>query len=280
MRSQPVRSRDVLLTGAAGGLGAATADRLVADGWRVFAADLTAPPARTGVVPLVLDVTDEQSVAAAVAQVAEQSTGLGGVVHFAGILRAGALLDFTADELGQVVDVNVLGAHRVNRAAFDLVRAGKGRIVLLSSETGLQSGAPFNGSYALSKHAVEAYGDSLRRELMFLGVPVIKVQPGPFRTDMVETVVARFEAAAARSEHFGEILTAMLPQLPREQAKAHEPAELAAVISHALSVKRWKASYPVHPDRTRMALDRLPPRAADRVIRTGVQVLRRLPRRG
>jgi NAD(P)-dependent dehydrogenase (short-subunit alcohol dehydrogenase family) len=267
-------SRDVLVTGAAGGLGAATCRALLADGWRVFAADLAAP-AVDGVVPLVMDVTDQASVDAAVAEVRRATDRLGGVLHFAGILRAGALVDYTAEQLAQVLDVNLLGAHRVTRATLDLVRAGRGRIVLLSSETGVQTAAPFNGSYAVSKHAVEAYGDSLRRELAFLGIPVIKLQPGPFRTDMVETVVARFEAAAARSELFGDIQRSMLSILPREQAKAREPEVLAEVAVRVLTEKRWRPAYLVHPDRTRMLLERLPVRVADRVVHLGISVMRR-----
>jgi NAD(P)-dependent dehydrogenase (short-subunit alcohol dehydrogenase family) len=264
----------VLVTGASGGLGAATCEALLAAGWQVFAADLTAP-AIEGVVPLVLDVTDQASIDAAIISVRSHTDRLGGVIHFAGILRAGALLDFSADELARVLDVNVLGAHRVTRATIDLVRAGKGRIILLSSETGVQAGAPFNGSYAMSKHAVEAYGDSLRRELAFLRVPVIKLQPGPFRTDMVESVVARFEAAADRSEHFGDVIRSMLPLLPREQVKAHEPAVLAAVAVQALTEKRWRPAYLVRPDRTRMLLEHLPVRAADRLIHLGISAMGR-----
>src|SRR5699024_11538306 len=61
-----------------------------------------------------------------------------------------------------------------------------------SSETGPQHGMPMNGPYAMSKHAVEAYADSLRRELMFLGIDVVLVQPGPFRTGMTASIRRRF----------------------------------------------------------------------------------------
>jgi 2-keto-3-deoxy-L-fuconate dehydrogenase len=83
--------RDVLVTGAGRGLGAATTTRLVADGWRVFAADLEPPAAAAGVVPLRMDVTDQGSVDEAVAAVQGQAGALGGVVHFAGLLRVGSL---------------------------------------------------------------------------------------------------------------------------------------------------------------------------------------------
>jgi NAD(P)-dependent dehydrogenase (short-subunit alcohol dehydrogenase family) len=268
-------TRDVLITGAAGGLGAATTRLLVDAGWRVFAADLVPPPAGPGIVPVQLDVTDDASVARALAEVGAASSGLAGVVTFAGILRVGSLLDFDADALGRVLDVNVLGTHRVVRASVPLLVRGRGRVVLISSETGVQSGAPFNGPYGMSKHAVEAYGDSLRRELMVLRIPVIKVQPGPFRTDMVASVVSLYEDAAARSEHFSTLLRALLVRLPVEQAKAHDPSVLAEVVQTALTSRSWRAAYLVRADRQRMLLDRLPPRAADLVLRLAVRHLSR-----
>ena len=245
----------------------------------MFAADLVPPAASPGVVPLALDVLDDASVSRMHRRLMEETDALAGVVHFAGILSVGALLDLDAAALGHILDVNVLGTHRVTRACFDLVQRGHGRILLLSSETGVQSGAPFNGPYAMSKHAVEAYGDSLRRELMFLGVPVIKIQPGPFRTDMVESILAKYQRAAADSQRYAELLGVLLDRLPAEQAKAHDPDVLAAVVETALTERRWRACYLVRPDRTRMMLDRLPTRTADLALRIGISQLARRRRK-
>jgi NAD(P)-dependent dehydrogenase (short-subunit alcohol dehydrogenase family) len=68
----------------------------------------------------------------------------------------------------RVLDVNVMGTFRVNKAFFPLIKARRGRILNISSETGWQSGGPFDGAYASSKHCIEAYSDSLRRELALL----------------------------------------------------------------------------------------------------------------
>src|SRR5690348_1887592 len=125
-------TRDVLITGAAGGLGAAAATHLAPPGWRVFAADLQ-PPTAPGFVPVTMDVTDDESVAAGIAAVEAVTDRLAGVVHFAGIFRIGALLDTDAQVLAEILDVNVLGAHRVTRAAFPLIQRGGGRVVLVSS---------------------------------------------------------------------------------------------------------------------------------------------------
>jgi NAD(P)-dependent dehydrogenase (short-subunit alcohol dehydrogenase family) len=274
-----VQRRDVLVTGAGRGLGAATAARLAADGWRVLAADLQPPDAAPGVVPVRLDVTDQGSVDAVVARIAEQHGGLGGVLHFAGLLRVGSLVEVPTEVLEQVLAVNVLGVQRVTRAVLPLLRRGGGRVVVISSETGVQAAAPFNGCYAISKHAIEAYADALRRELVHLGIPVVKVQPGPFRTQMVASGVAQFEAAAEQSEFFSDVLRGFARRMPKEEAKAHDPAELAEVVAHVLTVDRPKPAYLVHPDRARMLLERLPTRVSDRLLTVAARQLARSGRR-
>lgn len=272
-------SRDVLVTGAGRGLGAATAERLVAAGWRVFAGDLEPPAPSAGIVPLLLDVTDSASVDAAVTTVSEASPALGAVVHFAGLLRVGSVAEVPTEVVARVLDVNVLGVQRVTRAFLPLLEAGRGRVVVISSETGVQTAAPFNGVYAMSKHAVEAYADALRRELVHVGIAVVKVQPGPFRTQMVADGVRQFEAAAQESERFSDVLRGFARHMPRELGKAHDPAILAEVVLAALTEERPKPAYLVHPDRARMLLERLPVRVSDKALELAVRAMARRGRK-
>jgi NAD(P)-dependent dehydrogenase (short-subunit alcohol dehydrogenase family) len=228
--------RSVVITGAAGGLGAAACALLADHGWRVFAADLPgealdAVAERSSVVAVPLDVTDPASVAALAETVADHLAGesgasggppgLQGVVNFAGILEVGSVIEVPPAVAERVLAVNVLGTYRVNQALFPLLLAGRGRIVNISSETGWQSGGPFNGVYAMTKHAIEAYSDSLRRELMLLDIPVVKVQPGPFRTSMVHSIEDRFERAARASTHFGRSCAGWVAGA--EEGSAHPP---------------------------------------------------------
>jgi NAD(P)-dependent dehydrogenase (short-subunit alcohol dehydrogenase family) len=260
--------RAVFITGGAGGLGGATAKYLGARGWQVFAADCVEETlARIGtepnVTPVHLDVADAASVAAAARLVAKRFDGLDGVVNFAGILAVGSLIEIPEEVLRRVLDVNVMGTFRVNRALFPLVLARKGRIVNISSETGWQTGMPFNGPYGMSKHAIEAYSDSLRRELMFLGVPVIKIQPGPFKTEMVAGIERHFARAAKESRHFGTLLRAVKGMTLAEQEKAHDPILIAETVHMALTARQPAAAYSVKPDPARVAMNLLPDRLAD-----------------
>jgi NAD(P)-dependent dehydrogenase (short-subunit alcohol dehydrogenase family) len=269
--------RTALITGAGGGLGHALVERLVANGWKVFAADISEEMLRTSmhdpdVVPVVMDVTRQESIQSAYDAVASQTDRLDGVINFAGVMGVGSLTDIPEERLARILDINVMGTYRVNKTFLPLVEAAKGRIVNLSSETGWQSAAPFNGPYAMSKHAIEAYSTALRRELALLDIKVITIQPGAFRTNMVAGIEKAFTAAEAETPKFAPVLRKLKSLAGKEIESARDPDLLAQVIETALTVKRPKPSYSVKPDKMRSFLEQLPTRTADQIY---TMVLRR-----
>ena len=269
--------KTALVTGAGGGLGHATVERLVANGWKVFAADISEDMLRSSmhdpdVIPVVMDVTDNDSIQSAYEAVASQTDRLDGIVNFAGVMGVGSLTDIPEERLARILDINVMGTYRVNKQFLPLVEAARGRIVNISSETGWQSTAPFNGPYAMSKYAVEAYSHALRRELALLGIKVITIQPGAFRTDMVAGIERAFTAAEAETPKFAPVLRKLKSLAGKEIESARDPDILAQVIEDALTLKRPKPVYSVKPDAARSMIERLPLRARDTLY---VAVLRR-----
>jgi NAD(P)-dependent dehydrogenase (short-subunit alcohol dehydrogenase family) len=95
------------------------------------------------------------------------------------------------EHLREVFEVNVFGVHRVTNALVDLIRGSRGRIVTLSSISGVLAG-PHMGAYAMSKHALEAYTDSLAKHLAPDGVRVAAIAPGNFASSIAEKSVAHF----------------------------------------------------------------------------------------
>jgi NAD(P)-dependent dehydrogenase (short-subunit alcohol dehydrogenase family) len=260
-----------VITGAGGGLGGATARLFAARGWRVFAADVAPPEASAAILPITVDVTDTDSVEAAAKTIAGESPdGLQAVVNFAGIMFVGAMVEVDEADLRRILDINVLGTYRVNKALFPLIREGRGRIVNISSEVGRQRALMLNGPYAMSKHAVEAYSDALRRELMFLDVPVVTVQPGPFRTDMVGGISAAFERAAQSSASFERLIRKVGAMAAGEERRAHDPAVVAEVVWEAVTSPKPRTHYSVRPDRRRLLMDRLPARVVDAALKRGL----------
>lgn len=263
----------MFVTGAAGGLGEAAVERFVAAGWLVAAADLTAPAggSRHGVLDLELDITDDASLEAAMRHVAQWAPeGLDALVTFAAVGGIGPLMDTSPDALTRVLDVNLVGTHRTVLAAWTLLRRRGGRVILIGSEAGAQYAMPLNGPYAMSKHAMEAYADALRRELMFVDVPVVLMQPGPFRTEMLSRVPEVFSAVPDDSA-FKHLATAAVALVGGEERRASDPSVLAEAVLHAATTSRPRARYPVAVDRRRALLDRLPVGLVDRLIRLAIR---------
>jgi NAD(P)-dependent dehydrogenase (short-subunit alcohol dehydrogenase family) len=184
----------VLVTGAAGSLGLATALGLAGIGFRVFAgarspegqAAIREAARRRGVEvdTVSLDVADDASVAAAVRSVVESTGGLYGVVNNAGINLRGYFEDLDESDIRRVFDVNLFGTMRVTRHALPGLReAGRGRIVIMSSIAG-RIGSMGLTAYVASKFALEGFAESLALEVAPLGVRVSIVEPGIVRTDI------------------------------------------------------------------------------------------------
>ena len=119
----------------------------------------------------------------------------------------------------------------------------------------------------MSKHAVEAYSDALRQELMFVGIPVVVVQPGPFRTEMTGGIEAAFDQVSVAGSPFERIVRKVGRAAAREESRAHDPRELAEVVWTAVTTERPRLRYSVRPDRTRRLLHHLPARTADWLVR-------------
>lgn len=259
--------QSILITGAGGGLGGAVVKLFAERGWQVFAADLTPPPAAPGITPLTMDVTDSASVHAAVKEISEQVDGLGAVVNFAGILDLGPMMEITAERFSRTFEINVVGTHRVNRAVLPLIRAGRGRILNVSSEAALHRGGATGGPYTASKHAVDIYSDALRQELMFIDVPVICIRPGVFNTNMTSDIQGRQLDRLEPNSPYEAVVRSLAKIGKRAEKNRYEPPILAEAVWHAVNAKRPKARYAVKADRLRAFGANLPPVLVDRIVK-------------
>lgn len=236
-----------LVTGAGGGLGGAGALALADAGWTVFAVDVRQTSTRhSHIIPLVVDVTSDGSVGAAVELIGQTTDRLDAVINFAGVHTMGSFIegDITT-MMSKLIDVNLMGMVRINKAFFAMLRAGGGRIINCSSECGYMKPQPFNGPYTVSKYAVEAYSDSLRRELLSQGIKVIKIQPGSFKTGLLADSRAGFEQFYNSTKIYKHVLTKMKPLMDREFKAANDPAQVGKVLLRAVSAKHPRIRYRV-----------------------------------
>jgi NAD(P)-dependent dehydrogenase (short-subunit alcohol dehydrogenase family) len=231
-----------LVTGASSGIGEAAAQALLGVGFTVYGTSRKATPGeeRDGVVLLPLDVTDDESVAAAVREVVERSGRIDVLVNNAGFGTAGAAEESSVEQAWALFETNLFGAMRMTRAALPHMREqGGGRVINVSSVLGFVP-APFGALYAASKHAIEGYSESMDHEVREYGVRVLLVEPGYTKTAFDANLVPADEPLpvyAQRREAAGALLV--------EAVKAGDEASVVGkAIVAAATDRRPKLRYP------------------------------------
>ena len=262
-------ARLALVTGTSTGIGRATALHLAERGFEVLAGVRRPEDAPPGLEPLVLDVTSERGVAAAAARVGGT---LDALVNNAGIAVNGPIELVPVEEWRRQLEVNLIGQVAVTRALLPALLRARGRIVNISSISG-RAAWPLIGPYTASKFALEAFSDTLRREVGPQGVRVVSVEPGGIRTpvwDKSRAAADRTVAAmpaGARGRYDG-LIAGILRQGERLAREGLPPEAVASVIGTALTARRPGARYVVGREAQVQALlaRLLPDRAFDALI--------------
>ncbi len=250
----PVGSgRAVLVTGASSGIGRTITEHLAARGFFVYGtarkpediAELSRIPNVQGVR---LDVTVQSEIDSAVATVRRGGRGLYAVVNNAGIAAIAPLIEMADRDLTNMIDVNVLGPFRVTKAFAPLIIQAKGRVVMISSISGVLSGALFGG-YSMSKHAVEAYGDALATEMARFNVGVSLVEPGNFRSEIGRNTTGQIERAIAANPNSPYItqMQNMIPAMAAYEERYPLPTAVAEAVAHAITDSVPRRRYMVVP---------------------------------
>jgi NAD(P)-dependent dehydrogenase (short-subunit alcohol dehydrogenase family) len=249
-------SKAVLITGCSSGIGHETARHLAERGWKVYATarrpesieDLAAAGSET----LALDVTDEDSMRAAVAAVEAAEGAVGVLVNNAGYSLSGAVETVSPEQLRRQFETNVFGLVRMCQLCLPgMRRQGWGRIVNISSMGGRLT-FPGGGAYHGTKHAVEAFSDALRFEVAGFGVDVVVIEPGLITTRFGETAVGTIAEAADQGGPYADFnaavgkATARIYEGPMKRLGGG-PDAVARKIERAISARRPKTRYKVTP---------------------------------
>lgn len=245
--------KSVLITGAARGIGRASALHFAEKGWKVYAgvrnpADGEALSSEGGdaIDPVILDVTNDEQIAALSAVLPDR---LDAVVNNAGIAVDGPVEALTRERLREQFEVNVNGQIAVTRAVLPKLRQAQGRIVFLSSVSG-RIATPWTGAYNASKYAIEAIADALRMELLPWKIKVSLVEPVNTATDMWGLAGDVFDETMAGMTPEEAALYAghakgMRRTIGMMQKTAVPVENVVKRIDSALTSRRPKARYPV-----------------------------------
>jgi NAD(P)-dependent dehydrogenase (short-subunit alcohol dehydrogenase family) len=246
-------SPNVLVTGAARGIGRATTLRLAASGWDVLAgvrheADGAALEAESPgwITPVVLDVTSAGDIAALDARL---PASLDAVVNNAGVAVGGPVEVLPIDEWRRQFEVNLFGQVAVTQAVLPRLRSARGRIVFVSSLSG-RVATPMTGAYNSSKFALEGMADALRLELRPWGIRVSLIEPAQTDTDVWRRADTELEDTAAilspeQRERYAQHIDGMRRVITMSQRMAASPDGVAAAVESALTSRRPRARYVV-----------------------------------
>jgi len=281
------RTEPVLITGCSSGIGRATAASLHDAGLRVYATarrvDALVGLASRGITTLALDVTDEQSMAQAVAAVEADAGSVGTLINNAGYGLYGPVEQIPMAEIRRQFETNFFGLVRLTQLVLPGMRRrrGGGRILNVSSMGG-RATLPGGAFYHASKYAVEAFSDALRMEVAQFGIQVVLIEPGPVKTPWTDTAAGSLADAAGGSAadggggddpyaaykaavgvSFGRTTSGFVARL------GSDAQDIAKVITRAATARRPHTRYLINPvARGVVALNQLlPGRVYDAVIR-------------
>jgi len=243
----------VLVTGASSGLGRVMAEAMAAKGYFVYAgarkdADLAELDAIENIQAVRLDVNRQDQIDAAVKTIRGAGRGLYGLVNNAGVVVVGSLIEIEEEEFDFQMQPNVYGVYRVTKAFAPLIIESKGRISIIGSISGTLSDALW-GPYSMTKFAMEAYADALADEMKQFDVRVSLVEPGPYRSEIGKSALARLQqqGQAAADTRFEKQMTESVSWLNHFEKDAGDPAEVADAVIKALFDEHPKPRYMVVP---------------------------------
>ena len=273
--------QSVVVTGVSTGIGWGITKVLIQNGFRVFGsvrktqdAERLSKEFGQHFIPLLFDVTDEAAVQAAAQQVREQLNGetLFGLVNNAGIAIPGPLMHLPADDFRHQLEVNLVSVLIVTKAFIPLLGSDRslsgkpGRIINISSVGG-KAGGPFLGAYSASKHGLEGFSESLRRELMLYGIDVIIVGPGSVATPIWDKAEQEDMSIYANTDYI-EAAQRVQKYMIEGGRKGYPPEKVGEVVLQALTTPKPRVRYAVIPGSSlsRIVQMLLPKRMVDKII--------------
>lgn len=250
-------TQSILITGAYGGMGRATAKLLSDIGFRVFALDKAVGKQEENIIPVKADITDEQSVLNAFEEVKQNTDNLFAVIHFAGIYMLDSLVEMESIDFEKILRINLGGAFLVNKVFLPLLEENS-RIIITTSELAPLDPLPFTGVYAVTKSALDKYAYSLRMELQLKAIKVSVLRAGAVQTgmlgvstDALDKFCEKTKLYTCNADRFKRIVESV-------EARSVSPEKIAKKTLKILRKKTPKFAYKINRNPLLLMLNILP----------------------
>ena len=249
--------KDILVSGACGGMGKAVVKALLDRGYRVFALDINECESGENLVSIKADITSEEQIKRAFDTVGEYTDSLYAIMHFAGIYMLDSLVEMEDEAFRRIFEINLRGAFLINKIFLPLMRSG-GRILVTTSELAPLDPLPFTGIYAVTKGALDKYAYSLRMELQLLNISVSVLRAGAVDTgmlgvsmDALDRFCEKTALYSCNAERFKKIVN-------RVEARSITPEHLARRGVKIIEKRRPAFAYKINRNPLLLMLNLLP----------------------
>ncbi|MGN1208435.1 MAG: SDR family NAD(P)-dependent oxidoreductase [Christensenellales bacterium] len=257
--------KNVIVTGASGGMGKATCELLISKGYNVFGLDYGENKTEK-LNYIQTDVTNLESVEKAFEIISKQVSEIDAIIHFAGIYRLNSLIEMSEKEFTQIFDVNLFGVYRINKTFMPLLKSGS-KIIITSSELAPLEPLPFTGIYAVTKTAIEKYAFSLRMELQLLGISVVVLRPGAVNTGLLPASTKELDKFCnqtklyeCNAKRFKDIVNSV-------ETKNVSPSKIANLALKIVDAKKPKYVYNINRNFKLKLLNALPKKWQTKIIK-------------
>ncbi len=249
--------KNVLVTGATGGMGKAICSLLNEKGYRVFGLDYNEGVDYGNVSFFRCDVTDMSSVEAAYEKISKQANDLAAVIHTAGIYDLDSLIEMDEERFVKIFNVNVFGVYRINKVFKPMLFTGS-RIIITSSELGPLDPLPFTGIYGITKSTLEKYAFSLRQETQLLDIPVSVIRPGAVKTGLLNISTIALDKFRNNTKLYVKNASRFQGIVDSVEARHVPPERIADLALEALESKKPKYVYNINRNPLLLLLNVLP----------------------
>lgn len=251
--------KNILVTGATGGMGKAICSLFNEKGYRVFGLDYNEGEDYGNVTLYKCDVTSMESVKEAFEKISEDAKELYAIIHTAGIYDLDSLIEMDEKRFTRIFEVNVFGVYRINKIFQPLLKKGS-RIVITSSELGPLDPLPFTGIYGITKATLEKYAFSLRQETQILGIPVSVIRPGAVKTGLLNISNVALERFGKNTVLYKESAHKFQGIVDSVEARNIPAEKIADLALEAIESKHPKYIYNINRNPLLRLLNALPAR--------------------
>lgn len=257
--------KNIIITGASGGIGREVTKLFASNNYFVYALDIKELEYIENVKFFKCDLTNPKEINKVYEEIKNECE-IDAIIHLSGTYYMDSFIEISEDKLKKVFDINFFSVYLVNKHFFPLIKKN-GKIIIVSSEVAPLDPLPFNGIYSLTKNTLENYAISLRQELNLLDIKVVVVRPGAIDTGLIDDSIRNVERIEKETILYKENASKFMKIVKNNESKTIKPIKLAKLILKIENKDKPKLLYKINLNFKLLLLSMLPKKVQLAIIK-------------